>query len=674
MAHDKSRHPPAAPLQRRRRRVIFRPMKTVLALALCLTAPPAIAEVRAVLVGVGDYQFLDADLRGPGPDVALMAGTLLDRGIAPSRITALTTAPGQLPPGIAMALPTHDAILDAMAAAGAASGPGDTMVFYFSGHGSQTPDQDGDEPGGQDEILLPMDVRGWTGAEVQNALRDDDLRRWAQGLLDRGVQVVGMIDACHSGTGFRAAPGAGTARVVAPEALGIPDDAPEAAPVYTPPLRGEFVFLYSSQPDQRSFEYPLDPADPEGRWQGSFTLALSRALQAEAGASWAQVLAATRATMQQGAVRQDPDGEGPLLQASVFGTGPATGRLPVTRGTLQAGLLEGLATGTEVTLYRDPGGGEALAQAHLTALTASTARLDPAPPATAAWAEVTLPAPLPPLRLAPLAADATGWAAALQASVDEGLAVWATDEADLVPVLTGDTLALAAPDGILDPDGPGSTPRITPQAGEDITAATLRIIERAGHALRFRDVMAGLAGRRPGKPVLTLDIERRPVPPAADGCGEAAQGQAFDAADPLNPCDQLWLTLTNRSGQDQDVTVFYLAQDFTITALWPANDISNRLAPGESARTGLQIAPDTPANAIEDVLVVAVLAVPGNARADLARLATPDRLRGSFAGLHPETDLIERLLDPDQSPRGFSAARPALAYLRQTLHITPPSR
>jgi hypothetical protein len=265
------------------------------------------------------------------------------------------------------------------------------------------------------------------------------------------------------------------------------------------------------------------------------------------------------------------------------------------------------------------------------------------------------------------------WTAALETAVAEGLAVWAEhDGTDLVPILTGGSLALAAPDGILDPRGPGSSPRIRPQSGETPADATLRVIERAAHALRFRDVMAGLAGRPGPKAALAMTIEHRPAPAAANGCGKAGPAQAFDAATGrVAPCDQLWMTLTNRSGKDQDVTVFYLAQDFTITPLWPANGLSNRLQPGESARTGLQIEPGTPPNAIEDILIVAVEAMPGGARADLARLATPDRLRGSFAGVHPETDAIEYLLDamPGDRPRGFTTARPPLGYLRQTLHI-----
>jgi uncharacterized caspase-like protein len=653
-------------------------MKALAALLLSLTTLPAMAEVRAVLVGVGDYQYLDADLKGPGPDVALMAEVLVARGTPPGNIAALSTDPALLPGGIATALPTRAAILDAMAQAASASNPGDTLLFYFSGHGSQAPDQSGDEPGGYDEILLPMDASGWKGAiaAVENAVVDDELQDWARRLLGRGVQVVGIIDACHSGTGFRAAPGAGVARVIDPALLDIPDDHAPVAPADAPPLTGDFVFLYSSQADQRSFEYPLDATDPQGRWQGSFTLALTQALRAESGASWAQVLAAARATMQRGEVRQDPDGEGPLLQAPVFGTGSATLRFPVAGGMLQAGLLAGLAEGTEVSLHSGAAEAEVLSQARLADVKATTARLDPPPPEGALWAEVTMPASQPPLRLArPVRADGgdridyAPWTAALDAAVAEGLAVWAGGEADLVPVLTEGTVALAAGDGILDAGGPGSTPRIAPRPDEDATAATLRMIERAAYALRFRATMAGLAGARARPSVIAMEIEHRPASPTSGGCGPAGTGAAFDPDSTLSPCDQLWLTLTNRSAKDQDVTLFYLAQDFTLTPLWPTDDLSNRLLPGESARTGLQIDAGTLPNAVEDILVVAVEATDTGARAELGRLATPDRLRGTSAGLHYATDAIERLLDPDRAFRGFTTQRPPLSFLRQTVRI-----
>ncbi|HMS94501.1 MAG TPA: caspase family protein, partial [Tabrizicola sp.] len=174
--------------------------------ALALTTAPARAEVHAVLVGVSDYLTLDADLRGPANDVRLMAETLALRGVAPGAMTVLTADPTGLPAGAATGQPIRAEILSALAEATDAAQPGDTVVFYFSGHGAQAPDMSGDEGGGYDEILLPADAAGWKGAigAVENAILDDELQAWAQALLARDVKVVGLIDACHSATGFRA--------------------------------------------------------------------------------------------------------------------------------------------------------------------------------------------------------------------------------------------------------------------------------------------------------------------------------------------------------------------------------------------------------------------------------------------------------------------------------------
>ena len=92
-----------------------------LALLLALLAPPANAEIRAVVVGVSDYLTLDADLKGPSNDARLMAETLIARGVTPTRITVLTSDPAGLPAGTVTGQPTRAAILSALAAAAAAS-------------------------------------------------------------------------------------------------------------------------------------------------------------------------------------------------------------------------------------------------------------------------------------------------------------------------------------------------------------------------------------------------------------------------------------------------------------------------------------------------------------------------------------------------------------------------
>ena len=103
--------PNACPVAAARARRNLCRMKALLALVLCFIALPALAEVRAVLMGVGEDQHLDADLKGPGPDLALMAEVLVARVVAAGKRTALTTDPALLPPGIMRALPTRDAVI-----------------------------------------------------------------------------------------------------------------------------------------------------------------------------------------------------------------------------------------------------------------------------------------------------------------------------------------------------------------------------------------------------------------------------------------------------------------------------------------------------------------------------------------------------------------------------------
>ena len=92
------------------------------ALTALACAAPVAAETRALLIGVGDYEYLDADLRGPVNDVALVARTLIGRGVAPGAITVLTTSPELLPEGVIVGRPERAAILGGLADAAEATG------------------------------------------------------------------------------------------------------------------------------------------------------------------------------------------------------------------------------------------------------------------------------------------------------------------------------------------------------------------------------------------------------------------------------------------------------------------------------------------------------------------------------------------------------------------------
>ncbi len=636
-------------------------MRAPLALILSATLlTPAQAEIRAVVVGVSDYLTLDADLKGPSNDARLMAETLIARGVPPANITVLASDPTGLPAGPSTAQPTHDAILQALAAATTASTDGDTIVFTFSGHGAQAPDLSGDEGGGYDELLLPADATGWKGAigAVENALVDDDLQAWTQQTLAKGIQVIALIDACHSATGFRAVGGQGVPKVIDEAQLGIPDDVIPVEGTPAPPLSGDFVFLYSSQSDQRSFEYPM----PDGTWHGEFTLRLAQTLRAAPAASWEQILTATTEAMAQGPARQMPDGEGPLLTAQVFGTGPTTPRFPLKDGHLAAGLLDGLTEGAELTLYATPADTTPLATATLTKVTARSATLSAAP-AKAQWAELTSAPPPKPLTLAaPVLADPAdttdyrAWTAALPPP---------GETPDLIPILTEGTVALAGPDGTLDPDGKNSTPRIRPEPGETEAEALQRTLEQAAHGLALRATLAGATGRSlTGNPPLTVTTTRR----AATSCDQPGPQTPFDPKDPVAPCDQLWLSITNSSGTAQDVSVLYFTADFRVQPIYPTQNLSNRLAPGETTRVGLMIDPTSTAG-LEEIWTLAVPATADAPRVDLTRLVPTDTTRATPPD--PMTAWLETRLDPEATSRGFNLKPAPLTMLRQIIRLAP---
>lgn len=83
-------------------------------------------------------------------------------------------------------------VLDALDAASRAAQPGSIFVFYYSGHGGQQPDENGDELDGQDETLVAYDRQ----------ILDDELNKiWLQ--FQPGVRIVMLSDSCNSGTNYR---------------------------------------------------------------------------------------------------------------------------------------------------------------------------------------------------------------------------------------------------------------------------------------------------------------------------------------------------------------------------------------------------------------------------------------------------------------------------------------
>ncbi len=147
------------------------------------------------------------DLKGPLNDVESMHLLLRDTyGFPESNITILRERQA-----------TRDGILKALDDLAAATQPGDEVVFFFAGHGSQRLNttvglntaSSGKEEG-KDETIVPADAYKGTFD-----IRDKELaQRFNHILDDKKARLVAIFDSCHSGTMARGLPIKGVARTL----------------------------------------------------------------------------------------------------------------------------------------------------------------------------------------------------------------------------------------------------------------------------------------------------------------------------------------------------------------------------------------------------------------------------------------------------------------------------
>jgi hypothetical protein len=143
---------------------------------------------KALLVGINDYPGSSNDLAGCVNDTANLKSLLVKEfGFDAGSVRTLTDARA-----------TRAAILEAVQDLVAKASGGETLVFHYSGHGSQVPDEDGDEKSDRmDEVICPRDF-SWDGCWIS----DDDLSQIFAGLA-KDVHLEVLLDCCHSGTGTR---------------------------------------------------------------------------------------------------------------------------------------------------------------------------------------------------------------------------------------------------------------------------------------------------------------------------------------------------------------------------------------------------------------------------------------------------------------------------------------
>ena len=154
------------------------------------------AQNQALLIGIGNYPYV-SKLKGQKNDVDSMYNLLINKeGFQDSEIITLLDEQA-----------TYAGIVHAFQRLKNETQAGDRVVFYFSGHGIQIDDANGDEADGKDETLIAYDA-SYSGhpkvpfGSALNLITDDQLKIWFDGMADRRVEVI--VDACYSGTITRA--------------------------------------------------------------------------------------------------------------------------------------------------------------------------------------------------------------------------------------------------------------------------------------------------------------------------------------------------------------------------------------------------------------------------------------------------------------------------------------
>lgn len=321
-------------------------MKRIVWLLICLlglpTAAQAEPELRGLLVGVSQYK--SARFWGPihgAEDASTVHKVLKQRFQAKEQNLKLLLGPQA----------TREAIVRELETLYEQSRPGDSVVFYYSGHGSVIKDLGPlDEEDGLDECLVPYDAPSHRSKRFPGAVvRDDQVRQWVGRLRERvgdDGQLLLIFDSCHSGTMNRAAEETGLApRTVPTTALSSDGSMQEQFP-------DRVAVLSACQADEVA-------TDDQKNGRGVFSEALRRSLQDPTlGPSSNYRYLMTRLRANGRFLKQNPRFEGqgdlPVLGGRAVAL-PLSAKLLSLDGWLDRGQLAGFYPGSTVVLDKGRG-------------------------------------------------------------------------------------------------------------------------------------------------------------------------------------------------------------------------------------------------------------------------------------------------------------------------------
>lgn len=139
--------------------------------------------MRALLVGINKYEQISS-LYGCDNDIQTVKDALIQvAGLREADIVTLLDANA-----------TADKIRKGLADLAKNAQPGQRLYFHYSGHGTQLPTTDAEEPDGVDETLCPHDW-DWTQS---TAITDDDLLT-SLAQIPPTTDLIVTLDCCHAG-------------------------------------------------------------------------------------------------------------------------------------------------------------------------------------------------------------------------------------------------------------------------------------------------------------------------------------------------------------------------------------------------------------------------------------------------------------------------------------------
>jgi len=151
------------------------------------------SQMFVLQVGIADYLY-EKKLNGPKNDVIDTRLVLMERFAVPEKniITILDSSATKK--NIIETFQKH--LIE-----NAKRNRGATILFQYSGHGSQTPDTDGDEEDKLDETLVTYDSQNAEGKNFD--ITDDEIYELVKQLRQYTSNITIIFDACHSGSGTR---------------------------------------------------------------------------------------------------------------------------------------------------------------------------------------------------------------------------------------------------------------------------------------------------------------------------------------------------------------------------------------------------------------------------------------------------------------------------------------